>query len=455
MANDFNEVWNKVLLRAPIDPGQAQSFVKDAFQQFAERREWSWMIRNSTFAPPNLYNTGLATATPGTANVVGTDTNWTQAMIGRQFRFGIFTPIYTITAVQSPTVLLLDQPWIGQQQVSQGYLIYQAYYSTPPDFREWLTLKDPQNNFKLHTNIMQPQLDFWDPQRSQNQTPRCVSFLDYGGGMNGSQGDVGNMMRVGGFGMTPTATTTLGYSYPGSATYIITIQVGGSPGDDTLTFNWFRIADGVATPRSEPQQVPDNTPIDLSDGVQVYFPTALPIGLAWSDITAELWASLTADQWASIVAGNSGITYTTGDIFIVNCEQDAVQPQTSPRYEMWPHPMTQLYYYPFLYVSKIPEFDEKHPQLPPFVRRDVILELALEKSAMYPGVSVDSPNPYYSLTLAARHRASYERMAMDLEIKDDATAIRDFVYQDQTPWAPMPFMDGSWLRDHAVPSGSW
>lgn len=422
MADDYTEVWNRVLLRAPVDPAQAQAFVKDAFQQFAERREWSWMIRNSTFAPPNLVNNGIATATPNSANVVGTNTTWDQTMIGRQFRFGIYTPIYTVSAVDSPTSLVLDQPWIGQAQVSQGYLLYQAYYSTPADFREWLTLKDPQNNFKLHTNIMQPQLDFWDPQRSQNQTPRCVAFLDYGGGKNGSQGSVGAIMRVAGAGPAPVATTTFGYSYPAAATYVVTVSAGGVPGDDTLAFTWFRITEGTATAPSNAQLVPDSDPINLSDGTQVYFPAA---------------------------------TYVTDNVFVVNCQQDAVQPQTSPRYEMWPHPMTQLYYYPFLYVSKIPAFDETNPQLPPFVRRDVILELALEKCAMFPGVSADAPNPYFSLALAVRHRTTYERMAMDLEIKDDATAIRDFVYQDQTPWAPMPFSDGSWLRDHAIPSGSW
>lgn len=424
MADDYTEVWNRILLRAPVDPAQAQAFTKDAFQQFAERREWSWMIRNSTFAPPNLVDTGLATATSNSANVTGVGTAWTQAMIGRQFRFGIYTPIYTITAVDSATSLVLDQPWIGGSQINQSYLLYQAYYSTPADFREWLTLKDPQNNFKLHTNIMQPQLDFWDPQRSQNQTPRCVAFLDYGGGQNGSQGDVGVIMQAAGSGPKPIATTTFGYNYPAPATYVVTISTGGQPGDSSLAFTWFRITNGTATAVSNPQVVIDNDPINLSDGVQVYFPT-------------------------------NTLPYVAGNVFVVNCQQDAVQPQTSPRYEMWPHPMTQLYYYPFLYVSKIPAFDETNPQLPPFVRRDVILELALEKCAMYPGVSVDAPNPYFSLALATRHRVTYERMAMDLEIKDDATAIRDFVYQDQTPWAPMPFMDGSWLRDHAIPSGSW
>lgn len=430
MADDYTEVWNRVLLRAPVDPAQAQAFVKDAFQQFAERREWSWMIKNSTFAPPNLYDTGIATATPnsaivtGSADAAGNLPVWTVAMVGRQFRFGIYTPIYTISAVDSPTQIVLDQPWVGQQVVTQSYLLYQAYYSTPADFREWLTLKDPQNNFKLHTNTMQPQLDFWDPQRSQNQTPRCVAFLDYGGGLNGSQGQVGGVIEVSGSGPSPVATTTFGYNYPANATYAVTISTGGQPGDNALAFTWFRIAGGVSTAVSNPQPVPDNTAINLSDGVQIYFPTNVA-------------------------------PYVTGNVFITNCSQNVTQPQYSPRYEMWPHPMTQLYYYPFLYVAKIPPFDETAPQLPPFVRRDVILELALEKAAMYPGVSADAPNPYFSLALAARHRASYERMAMDLEIKDDSTAIRDFVYQDQTPWAPMPFMDGSWLRDHAVPTGSW
>lgn len=423
MADDYGDIWNSIMLRATLDPLQCQAFTKDAFQQFCERREWSWLVKSGAFAPPQLYQTGTATATPDSAIVTGAGTAWTTAMVGRQFRFGIYTPIYTISAVNSATELVLSQPWVGQNTVTGGYLLYKCYYQTPADFREWLSLKDPQNNFKLHTNIQQPQLDYWDPQRSQNKTPRCAAFLDYGGSLYGSQGAVGQIMEVNGSGPAPVATTTFGYSYPSPASYIVTISTGGDPGDGSLAFTWFRISDGVATAVSNPQLVTDNDPINLSDGVQVYFPTAVS-------------------------------PYASGDVFVVNCSPSAVQPYNSPRYELWPHPMNNVYYYPFLYIARNPPFDETSPQLPPFIRKDVILELALEKCAMFPGTT-EKPNPYFSLALAARHRASYERMAMDLELKDDSTAIRDFVYQDQTPWAPMPFMDGSWLRDHAIPSGSW
>src|SRR6266700_4906121 len=259
--DDYNALWNRVLLRATIDPAQAQAFVKDAFQQFAERREWSWLIKNSAFSPPQLYDTGLASASPGSATVTGSGTAWDQTMIGRQFRFGQYTPIYTISAVTSATTLLLDQAWIGQAQTSQGYLLYKADYSTPAYFREWLTLQDPQNNFKLHTNIQQGQLDFWDPQRSQNQTPRCVSFLDYGGNLAGSQGNIGPVVQVAGIGPSPVSTTTFGYSYPVDATYTVKILAGGQPGGGILTFVWTRITNGV-TVSGFPQSVPDNSALD-------------------------------------------------------------------------------------------------------------------------------------------------------------------------------------------------
>jgi hypothetical protein len=155
-------------------------------------------------------------------------------------------------------------------------------------------------------------------------------------------------------------------------------------------------------------------PIDLSNGVQVYFP-----------------------------AGN----YVAGDIFTIACTTDSLS--GLPRYELWPRPIDAAYVYPYLYARKLPALTDDQPQLPEFIARrgDVLLEMGLTQLAMWPGTP-NQPNPYRDLSTSNAHRAWAEKLIYELETKDDSTAIKDLTYSD------LPFMgpwrDGSWLQQHAM-----
>ncbi len=410
----FDTIWNRLLLRADaLDPAQAQDLVKDSFNQLCERRNWSWMIKASSFTPTNVYSTGTVTTVQGSPTVTGTNTAWTGAFIGQQFRVGLYTPIYTITQVLSATQIVLDRSWEPVAANGVTYMVYKCYFTTPADFREFLTAKDPTNNYKLHTNVQQPLLDYYDPQRSQTQVVTCFSFLDYAAQQ---QGVIGPVLQVLGAGAVPvSASDGSGYTYPIAATFVITITAGGVPGDGTLAFTWFRIANS-STAAVGPLLVTDNDFVGMSDGVGVYFPQ---------------------------------VTYVTGDIFTIACVQNSTQ--SAPRYELWPHPQSTTYNYPFLYVIQIPDFGVDSPALPPMWSRrgDVLLEMALGKAAEIPG-TVDAPNPYYSPVAAARHAAKAETLIYELEKKDDETAIRD-LNNMMIPFAPVPWMDGSYLASHAWP----
>ncbi len=48
--------------------------------------------------------------------------------------------------------LTLDRPWMEPQQISGGYMIYQAYYAAPPGFKRWFNIRDTTNNNPM---------DFW------------------------------------------------------------------------------------------------------------------------------------------------------------------------------------------------------------------------------------------------------------------------------------------------------
>ncbi len=414
MANDFLQITNNILLFAPsINIAQAQQITQMSFARFAERRIWSWLVGSSCFVPVDLYQTGTATFTQGSATVTGSGTTWTSAMIGRQIRNGLYTPIYTIKAVNSATELVMDQDYAPTTSTGASYMIYLAYFVTPVDFREFLSLKDPSNgNYRLNMNLTQPVLDAADAQRSNFNYAIGGAFLDYVGI---SQGQVGTIQQIVGGGAAPVSSSPTGFTYPATATYVVTITTGGSPGDASMAFSWFRISNGITGSLNGPLVVDDSDYISMSDGVGVYFP--------------------------------SGV-YVTGNIFTFSAAPSSSQQQA--RFEMWPHVANSNFNYPYSYYRRIPPFDEDNQQLPPMVRQDCILEIALGIASLMPGTA-DNPNSIYGMQNFEAHNSIAEKLIYELELKDDSTATRDLIFSSQTPFCPNPYFDGNYMQNHGFP----
>mgnify|MGYP003335533049 CR=1 FL=1 len=122
-----------------------------------------------------------------------------------------------------------------------------------------------------------------------------------------------------------------------------------------------------------------------------------------------------------------------------------------PRYELWPHNQTQKPY-PFLYEIRPADLNDATGVLPRYIRGDVLLEMALEEVALWPGPSADKRNPYYSPQTAAYHRAKYEDMVNLLELQDNNVWQQDLQYQyPAMAWAmASPLGDAAFLQSHAV-----
>lgn len=405
----FTTLWNRLQLRAPaIGPALAQDIIRDSFQQLAERRTWSWRRGHGSFYPNIFYNTGTATVTTNSAYVTGSGTTWAANMVGCQFRGGAIPsafPTYTILAVLSPTLMLLDQNWAGATLASIQYQIFQCYFPVPQDFQSFESLTNPTNSFQIWTNLTQAELDRMDPQRTVSGVVYAAAFYDYTANY---EGDIHPILQVAGSGASPVSTTSQGYSFPSASTYSIQITAGGAVG--SVVFQWKQdsgsYTNGVA--------VLDSNPLDLSNGVQVYF---------------------------------SAGTYVTGDVFIINCTTEPVP--SVPRYELWPRPISAFYVLPYLYIKLLPALTDSQPDLPPFVAQqgNVLLEMGLQKAAQFPGTAT-KPNPYYNLALADRHGAKAEALMNVLERLDDDTGSQDITYQEW-PWASMPYLDGNWVQTHA------
>lgn len=403
MPDTFTTLWNRLLLRCPdIGPALSQDLVRDAFNQLAERRPWSWLRRMGAYAPATFTVPGTVTTIQGSATVTGLGTAFTTLLTGKQIRIGgAGCKTYTIALVPSATSLTLDQPWAGAAVTGAAYELLDCYVTPPSDFNYWYSVVNASANYRLWTNTTGAEIDRCDPQRTQSGNAFCLAFLDY---QNAYQGTVEAVVQAFGAGPSPVSMSTLGYSYPANSVYTIEITTTGIVG--VSDFRWKQDAGawtgGVVT---------DPGALDLSNGVQVYFP-----------------------------AGN----YIDGDIFVIPCRAGTVT--GLPRYEAWPRAASQIY--PYTYIARAPELSDDTPQLPIYVRGDVLIEMALRNCAMIPGFSEGRKNSYFNIPVANMHKAESEKMIMELEKKDDEVAPEDLAWQSMQN-APAPWADGSWQQTHA------
>ena len=412
MPDDLISLSNRLLLRAPqIGIVLAQQLVNDAWRTLQARKEWSWRRRSGVFAPPDLYQTGSASTNALTGNpllITGSGTNWTSSMIGRQIRIGgILQPYYTIQGWLSPTELLLDQPWAGPELTSQPYQILQIYYPVPQDFGFFYWAVSVKDAYRLFTDLTENELAVLDPQRTNQGQTYAVALRDFIGQAGGVIGPVIPVTSP--TDPAPISTTSTGFSYPANATYIVQVVIGGASG--TATFQWLR----AGQTSFQPAQLTSSDAQDLADGVQIYWPDS--------------------------------VSYVSGDLFIINCQ--SVLAGGVPRFELWPAPTFANYLYPYQYFAHEYDLTPTAPALPPPIanRGEVLLELALEKCATFPGPDSEHRNPYFDLKLSQVHALKAESMLIDLINTDENIGIDSVSYQTW-PFAG-PWGDGSWIQRHA------
>lgn len=172
----FEGLWRRIRVYAPECPlPLAQEFINTAYSRILSRQAWTGVRGQTEISVDTLYDTGTVNVTQGSATVQGTLTSFTSAMIGRQFFLspgvtGSNAPFYTIIAVPNGTTLTLDRPWGLPTATTQAYNILTVYLTMPSDFLNLETVVDIQNNWKLHLNFQQANLDVWDAKRSVTGT---------------------------------------------------------------------------------------------------------------------------------------------------------------------------------------------------------------------------------------------------------------------------------------------
>lgn len=366
-------------------------------------------MKTSSFFAPNYTTTGTMSVISGSAVFTGSGTVFTSDMTGKQIRLGSIGgsayPTYTIMQVVSSLVVVVDRGWSGPTLTGQQYQVFQCYFPVPSDFQYFYSVTNPTANYRLNHLATEAEFDSYDPQRSQSGIAFALAFYDYTQNLSGT---IAPTVQVHGSGAVPVSTTATGFSYPTDSLYSLEITTGGTVGN--AIFKWSQ-DNGVTQAQGV---LSDSNPLDLSNGVEVFFPAG---------------------------------TYVLGDVFVIACQANAVS--GVPRYEMWPRPIGAPYAYPFIYAAKLPALSDDQPQLPEFVARrgDVLIEMGLTNLALWPGTP-DKPNAYRDPGVSMMHRNTAEKMIYELEKKDDETGTKDLTYQG-LPFMG-PWLDGSWLQTHAL-----
>lgn len=164
---NYRQMTGEVLLWNPdIDPLLVGRMLNNNYRKVIERRNWYGLMVRGQVSTPQYTSQGAATVNTGSNVVTGTNTNWTTALQGQQFRIGFTNPFQTITQVVSATELLLDMPYGAQSVSSSGYQIVQAWVTLGANIRYILDAVNQQQGWRMAVNVPQQTLNETDTWRT-------------------------------------------------------------------------------------------------------------------------------------------------------------------------------------------------------------------------------------------------------------------------------------------------
>jgi hypothetical protein len=408
----YAELWRTLQLHSPVLPTTlAQQFIRSRFRDIRRKTLWSWRVGQSQILTVNATTAGQATGVIGSPIVNGSGTAWDSTLVGLQFRFGNVAPVYTVAQVNSPTQLILDQPFGGvAPSVNVPYQIFTAYITPPSDFQDFISVRDVVNNWRLNLHLTQEELDTFDAQRSWTGNPYGIADFRYSS--SPTLGSVSPTAVAVGSNLDPAPITLGTYAGRTDSLFVFTVTTGGVTG--AARFSWVK---DNGTPNAG--IVTQAAPFLLQEGVNIQWP--------------------------------AGVVYVQGDVFV--CKVRPGFAITLPQYELWPYCMSARVY-PFLYDKRFPDIDDPNGIIPPYIDPDVLIKGALSDVCRWKGTETRN-NPMYGLDTAMSFEKEFQVKVAEMEREDDEVYLTSVRYQINSysglGLAPMPFsMGADWAQNHAV-----
>lgn len=174
-APTFYDLKMAIRLSVPnASPFLIERWVKHAFRELADRRQWSWQLIQGQLVWQDARDVADVTVTFGSPTVSKVAA-FTSADLGRQFRVGTY-PIYTIIA-QTTNTLTLDRNYEGLTAgtLNQDAQILDAYATLPANFENFLMLLDPVNQRMIPWWATWDEMSQLDPIRAAAESvPRLL-----------------------------------------------------------------------------------------------------------------------------------------------------------------------------------------------------------------------------------------------------------------------------------------
>lgn len=153
----------------------AQQFIRDRYRRILGRRPWSGLRRQSQFLLNPQKIDGTVTIVNGQSTVQGVGTSFASTDVGRQFKAGTGSPVYTITAVDVLNqILTLDMPVGVLSGSGLKYYIIDAFVTPPDDFDRFVIVSNPIQGWRLHLWVTAGELNAMDPQRTFFGQPYAI-----------------------------------------------------------------------------------------------------------------------------------------------------------------------------------------------------------------------------------------------------------------------------------------
>lgn len=165
---NFRQMCGEIVSWNPdIEYEVAGRMVNNAYRRIIDVRNWYGLRKNGQVVVPDAYTTGQATVTANSPIVTGTGTAWDATMIGRQFRAGFTTPIYTIVDLDTPSqTITLNEIWGGPTTGPTGYSIFQNICSLGANIKFCLSMVNQRQGYALAVRVPRVYVDAFDVWRA-------------------------------------------------------------------------------------------------------------------------------------------------------------------------------------------------------------------------------------------------------------------------------------------------